>query len=291
MDSYVQEMIRHYNCKSASDYTNALKEIVQTITLLGLYRSGFFNRAAFYGGSALRMFHDMERFSEDLDFSLLKPDNNFEPENYLKFVKDELGAFGFDMTVDEKEKTKKSDIKSEFIKGNTLVHLLKISSITPPVPGINSNDKIRIKIEIDINPPGGAGYEVKYLLNPIPFSVNLFTLPSLFAGKVHAILCRNWQSRVKGRDFYDFVWYISKGVKLNISHLEKRIEKSNPEILKKPISENIIGILCDYFDQVDFVQARRDVEPFINNPELLELWTSEFFKQITRNKLIITAND
>lgn len=163
--------------------------------------------------------------------------------------------------------------------------------ITLPVPGINSNDKIRIKIEIDINPFGGAGYEVKYLLNLIPFSEKLFTLPSLFAVKVHAILCRNWQSRVKRKDLYDFARYISKGVKLNISHLKKIIEKSTPEILKKPISENIIGILCDNFDQVDFVQAKRDVEPFINNPESLKLWSSEFFKQITRNKLIITAND
>jgi len=287
MNSVIQNMIDSYNCRTTEDYKNALKEIVQEITLLGLYRGGFFNNAAFYGGSALRIFYGLDRFSEDLDFSLLTPDKNFNLSKYTPFVKDELGAYGLEMSVEEKIKQNDSQIKSAFIKGGTQIHLLKITSITPPVSGVNPDEMIKIKLEVDTDPPPGAEYELKYLLQPIPFSVNIFKLSSLFAGKVHAILCRNWKTRVKGRDYYDYVWYLSKKIPLNIKHLSNRISQSCNSPLKEPINEETLKqMLFERFSLVDFKQVKDDIIPFINDPESLNVWSKEFFISITKDKLV-----
>ena len=160
-----------------------------------------FMRAAFYGGTALRIFHGLERFSEDLDFSLAEPDPVFRLDDYLDAVAAELGSWGFVMQVETKQKNAGSPIQSAFIKGGTLVHLVRIASVVPPVSGVPENELLKIKLEIDTDPPAGAGFEIGYRLEPIPFSVRLYDRPSLFAGKVHALLCRNWGQRVKGRDF------------------------------------------------------------------------------------------
>jgi len=260
MHSAVQDMIEKYNCQTTDDYRNALKEIVQEIALLGLYRGGFFNTAAFYGGTCLRIFYKLDRFSEDLDFSLLSPGNNFDMSQYTRAVRDELGAYGFDMTVTEKVKSKETAIKSAFIKGGTHIHLLKISSIMPPVQGVHPNELIQIKLEVDTDPPAGAEYEIKYQLVPVPYYVRVFTLPSLFAGKMHALLCRDWQSRVKGRDFYDYIWYLSKGVSLNLQHLISRMRQSGHLGADEAINEKELHEqLSQRFSQVDFEQAKRDV--------------------------------
>jgi len=289
MHSAVQDMIEKYNCQTTDDYRNALKEIVQEIALLGLYRGGFFNTAAFYGGTCLRIFYKLDRFSEDLDFSLLSPGNNFDMSQYTRAVRDELGAYGFDMTVTEKVKSKETAIKSAFIKGGTHIHLLKISSIMPPVQGVHPNELIQIKLEVDTDPPAGAEYEIKYQLVPVPYYVRVFTLPSLFAGKMHALLCRDWQSRVKGRDFYDYIWYLSKGVSLNLQHLISRMRQSGHLGADEAINEKELHEqLSQRFSQVDFEQAKRDVLPFVKDSGQLELWSGEFFSGVTRDKLNVS---
>jgi hypothetical protein len=279
-------MIDAYNCRTTEEYKNALKEVVQEIALLGLYRGGFYNVAAFYGGTSLRIFYGLDRFSEDLDFSLLSPNPRFDLSVYTQVVQDELGSYGLFMTVTEKIKSNSSAVKSAFIKGGTQIHLLKISSISPPVAGVHPDEQIQVKLEIDTDPPEGAEYEIKYQLTPVPYHVRLFTLPSLFAGKVHAMLCRGWQSRVKGRDFYDYIWYLSKGIPLNLHHLGMRMVQTGHISSRETLTEESLQqMLYERFSSIDVNQARNDVLPFIKNPEMVNLWSEDFFTSITRDRL------
>ncbi|MEA1973494.1 MAG: nucleotidyl transferase AbiEii/AbiGii toxin family protein [Candidatus Cloacimonadota bacterium] len=287
MQSAIETMLKKYTLISNDDYKNALKEIVQEIALLGLFRSGFFSKAAFNGGTALRIFYGLDRFSEDLDFSLLIPEKDFQLSKYTKFIEQELGAFGFEMVIQQIDKLQNSQIKSAFIKGGTKIHLLKINSIKTPVTGVHHNEQIKIKIEVDIDPPANAKYDVKYQLNPVPYSVRLFSQSTLFASKLHAILCRNWGSRVKGRDFYDFIWYLSKGIEYNFEHLASRMKQTNHLNENSFLTHhNVIDLLTERFSVIDFEQAKNDVMPFINDLSQLNMWSKDFFIQLTNTKLL-----
>ena len=288
MHSAIENMLKKYSGTTVDDYKNALKEIIQEIALLGLFRANFFDVAAFYGGTALRIFYGLDRFSEDIDFSLLKKSKYFDITLYCEFIRDEMAAFGFEAEVTRKEKAGDSNIESAFIKTGTLINLLKIASIIPPVAGIEKNELLKIKLEVDINPPPGADYEVKYLLTPIPFYVRLFSASSLFAGKLHAILCRDWKSgRIKGRDLYDYVWYLSRSIPLNIHHMEERMKQTGH--LKRHeglIAKDVREMLEDKFTSINYEQAKQDVMPFVKDPLALNLWSSGFFNSITRDKLM-----
>ncbi|AEF83764.1 conserved hypothetical protein [Treponema primitia ZAS-2] len=287
--SPVQIMFEQYHCTTTEERRDALKEIIQEITLAALDRAHFFTHAAFYGGTALRIFHQLDRFSEDLDFSLMEPDSSFDLGLYLNAVWDELGSYGFDMTVETKEKVTDTAVQSAFIKGGTLLHLLKIGSITPPVPGVPPNELIKVKFEVDTNPYPGAGYEVKYGLMPIPYSVRLFDLPSLFAGKLHALLYRSWKSRAKGRDFYDYLWYLSKGIPVNRRYLEAGIRQGGHWAGPEPLAlKDILRLLTDRFSSVDYKQIKNDVLPFIRDTRPLDLWSKDFFISLSQEKLRIT---
>jgi len=275
-------MLDRFKWKNQDELRNALKQIVQQITLVALGRTDFFSKAAFYGGTALRIFYDLHRFSEDLDFSLLAPDSHFTLDKYIPVVKDELAAFGFDMDVQEINKSADSNIKSAFIKGNTLMHMVKIASIEPPVSGIPVNERLKIKMELDIHPPEGAGFDMKYLLLPIPAQIRTYDLPSLFAGKVHALLCRSWKNRVKGRDFYDYQWYLAHGTSLNLEHLEARMCQSGHYTEKEKLTlSKLHNMLNERFQSVDFEQVKQDVMPFVKDPRGLDLWSASFFEAIT----------
>lgn len=291
MDNAIQNMLKKYSLSTIDDYKAAIKEILQEVALLGLSRSGFFNKAAFYGGTALRIFHHLDRFSEDLDFSLIKPDPNINIQTFLDKVADELGAFGFDMQIQEKVKENPSPIKSAFLKGGTMVLLLGVNSISPPLEGVNPKEKITIKIEIDTDPPKGAGYQILYLLNPIPYYVRLFDLPSLFAGKIHALLCRKWKKRIKGRDYYDYVWYLSKEIPVNLIHLQNRMIQTGD--LDNDIEldhQSLVNLLKTRFNDINFTETKKDVLPFIRTPESLDLWSTDFFTSITNNRLKAVKN-
>ncbi|HQP50203.1 MAG TPA: nucleotidyl transferase AbiEii/AbiGii toxin family protein [Spirochaetota bacterium] len=286
MRSPIKDMLDRYTCITMDDYRNALKEIVQEIALCGLSRGGFFKNAAFYGGTALRMFHNLDRFSEDLDFSLIVPDHFYDLDVYLPYVRDELGSYGFEMEVEKKQKTSNTPVQSAFIKGGTLIHLIKIASIEPPVSGISRDEQLRVKFEIDTDPPTGAEFEVKYQLVPVPYSVRLFDLPSLFAGKLHALLCRNWKNRVKGRDYYDYLWYLSRSVPVNIFHLEQRMIQSGHITKEGELdAESLVRLLDVRFSVIDFRQVISDVEPFVKDLRSLELWNHDFFINVTRDRL------
>ena len=286
MTTPVQQMIEKYNCKNATDYRNALKEVIQEVALCGLSRGGFFTKAAFYGGTALRIFYGLDRFSEDMDFSLQSQDSDFQIEKYFPSLEKELLANGFELQIEKKKKSVESDVQSAFLKGGTLVHLLKIVPADKKILGISNNELIKIKFEVDTNPPAGAGYEIKYGLLPIPYAVKMYDEASLFAGKIHAVLCRSWKKRVKGRDFYDYLWYLARGTSVNILHLQKRLEQSgewtSDEILTLP---KIIDLLCQHFAAVDFEQAKQDVLPFITDSRKLDMWNKDLFCSVTMERL------
>lgn len=284
MMSVVESMLAKYDCKNVLEYRNALKEIIQEVALCGLARAGFFEHAAFYGGTALRIFYGLERFSEDMDFSLIKADRNFELSAYFDVLQKELTSVGFEMTVEAKEKSVDSAVQSAFMKGDTLLHLLKITPLKQPVSGVPSNEILKIKFELDTEPPLAASFENKYRLLPSPYLVKLYDMQSLFAGKIYAVLCRGWKNRVKGRDFYDFVWYLSRNAKVNLPHLQKRLEQTGNWDAKDELTFAILKeMLVERFKNVDFEAAKKDVQPFIKNQMVLDLWNVDFFTAITND--------
>ncbi|MBB5021358.1 nucleotidyl transferase AbiEii/AbiGii toxin family protein [Desulfurispira natronophila] len=278
MNRALETMLAKYNCSTTDEYVRALREILQEIALLGLWRSKFFEHAAFYGGTALRILYGLDRFSEDLDFSLLHPDPNFSLDAYRTHLEQELAAFGFKVHVDMKNKAVKSAVQSAFLKANTANELLVIQADEDFIRPLPHKQTVKIKIEIDTNPPAGFDTEVHYLLNPVPFGVRVYSRPDLFAGKMHALLFRRWKNRVKGRDWYDFVWYLTHYPKLHLAHLEQRMRQSGDWQQPEPVTPDDIRLLYDQTVQaIDIEQARAEVEPFVHNRDALAIWSREFF--------------
>ena len=284
MNSIIEQMLRQHETETLTDKKNGIKEVVQEIVLCGLSRAGFFKEAAFYGGTALRIFYGLDRFSEDLDFSLMAPNPGFDLPRYLPALERELAAYGFNFKVEDRAKAIDSDIRSAFLKGNTREHMLVFYADERLARSFSGNDTIKIKFEVDTTPPAYATFERKFRLLPIPYEVNLYDMPSLFAGKLHAVICRAWKSRVKGRDLYDYVFYLSQGMPVNLRHLNARLVDSGFDGAREDMTlEEIKGILHRRFESIDYDQARQDVLPFIKNPSALEIWSKDFFIAITDN--------
>lgn len=284
MNTVLEQMLAKYELNSDYDRVNALKEILQEITLCGLSRAGFFRKAAFYGGTALRIFYGLDRFSEDLDFSLMEKDEAFDLSRWFAAIENEAAAYGLNLSVEMKKKAKDTAIKSAFLKGNTREHLLLFYDDKGINGGISGNEAIKIKFEIDTRPPAGASFEKKYRLLPAPYEVNMYDEPSLFAGKLHAVICRNWKNRVKGRDLYDYVFYMSKGAHVNLPHLRARLIDSGFITENDACElEDVKKMLMNKFNTIDYKQAREDVIPFIKDSSKIDLWSADFFKQITEN--------
>ena len=270
MSAVIEQMLKNYQVDNIYDRKNAMKEIMQEIVLCGLSRAGFFQKASFYGGTALRIFYGLDRFSEDLDFSLETADPEFELAAYFPVLEKEVKAFGLNVTVVEKEKTKE--------------HLLLFYADERAAGGVAKNETVKIKFEVDIQPPAFATFEHKYRLLPIPYEVKMYDMPSLFAGKIHAVLCRAWQSRIKGRDLYDYVFYLSRGASVNQKHLRERLLQSGYITPDAACTlDEIKKMLSERFHTIDYSQAKADVEPFIHDPSVLNVWSADFFQQITEN--------
>ncbi len=285
--SVLEQMLSKYVIVTEDDKKNAIKEIVQESVLCGLSRGGFFREAAFYGGTALRIFYGLDRFSEDLDFSLFSANLDFDLTKYFSAVENEVNSLGLNFSVVQKEKSIDSKIQSAFLKGNTKEHILTFYGSSADIGFIHNNEEIKIKFEVDINPPKGATYETKYGLLPAPYQVRLYDLPSLFAGKIHACLCRNWKNRVKGRDFYDYIFFISMGAKVNLDNLASKLVESHFIEADYPLTlDNLIVLLNKRFEEIDFDKAKQDVLPFVRDKSKLELWNKEFFIEITKKLAI-----
>lgn len=278
MNEFLKQIINRPLPDSEKELIRLLREILQSLALLGLWRSNFFDHAAFYGGTALRILYSLDRFSEDLDFSLLYPSQNFSFDKYENIIKRELEAFGFEVDFEVKKKQTASQIESAFIKTNTNNQIIMIEPPEKIRRKLNKNKILKIKLEVDTNPPPGYNTEMKYVFSPIQFAVRTFELPSLFAGKMHAILCRKWKSRIKGRDWYDFAWYISNYPQLNLKHLEERMLQSGDYFRKEPITKSeFLYLLNERIENLDIKKAKEEVAPFVDNPKSLDIWSKEFF--------------
>ena len=282
METLLQQMINLHPVVTSQDKRNAIKEVIQEIVLCGLSRVGFFKEAAFYGGTALRIFYGLDRFSEDLDFSLRAVNRDFSFEKYIPGLKEELASYGLNLVISTKEKSRDSSIKSAFVKGDTKELVLSFFPDDVLATQIGQGELVKVKFEVDIEPPPYAQFETKYKQLPIPYEVTLYDLPSLFAGKIHAVLCRSWQKRVKGRDLYDFAFYIARRTPVNLKHLTARLVDSGflPSDQELTLSDLKI-ILKDRFKSIDFPSAKEDVLNFIRNPNQVELWSESYFNSLT----------
>jgi len=281
MHEALAAMLSKYECYGHNDYINALREILQEIALLGLWRGKFFEKVAFYGGTALRVLYGLDRFSEDMDFSLLEPFAGFDITGYAAFLRKETEGFGFDVRFEKVEKAIESPVKSAFLKANTRKQLVVIETGDEIVKAIPKGQLLKIKLEVDTDPPPGFETQTRYLLQPIPFAVRAFVLPDLFAGKMHAVLCRRWKNRVKGRDWYDLVWYAANHPELHLHHLEQRMRQTGDWMDDALLtSEKLLDLLFESINNLDVDEARREVEPFVKSPKNLSIWSHEFFSDV-----------
>ncbi len=276
----IKEWIEEYKPQNEEELLSALREIMQEITLAGLSRTNFFENAAFYGGTALRIFYGLDRYSEDLDFSLLQPNSNFSLEPYFKSVMDEFDSLGLTVTI--KEKQKQTAIESAFLKAETIWKEIVLEDIINEI-GIRSNKTLKIKIEVDRQPPLNFKTEEKLLLRPFSFYVKCLAKPSLFAGKMHALLFRNWKNRVKGRDWYDLEWYIKKGIPLDVNHFLSRATESKHWKEETISPDQIIELLNKKIDSVSISNLKQDIVRFIKNDEVLSIWSPDYFKDLIQN--------
>ena len=260
-------MLQGYPMNTEQQKRNAIFEVNQQVILAGLYNGGFFDEAAFYGGTCLRIFHGLQRFSEDMDFSLLAPSDNFDFAKYFQPIKDMFKIVGRDVEIKKKDKQNFGKVESAFLKDNTDVYDISFQT----------EKSIRIKIEVDTNPPLKFNTEQKLLLLPKSFMTKCFTLPDLFAGKMHALVFRAWKNRVKGRDWYDFEWYVRHRIPLDFNHLAERILQFNGKLITK---NEFMDLLRQRLTSTNINMVKADVLPFIRQPEELDIWSNEYFLQL-----------
>ena len=288
MNEAIRQILATYEIRSLDDSLRALREVMQEIALLGLWRSKFFEKAAFYGGTALRVLYGLDRFSEDLDFSLLGKNDALDLSDYGGALKRELASFGFTVEIESRLKQPGAAIQSAFLKADTRTRMISVEFERGLIQQVPRNQVLKIKLEVDTDPPPGFSTETRYLLRPVPFAVRTFSLPDLFAGKMHAVLCREWKSRFKGRDWYDFVWFAAHHPDLRLSHLEQRMLQTEHWTGPSPLTETEFrGLLERRIDSVDVDQIRREVEPFIKDPASLAVWSKEFFLDVASRIKIV----
>lgn len=267
MNEIYSQMLSAYEQTTEQQKRNATFEVNQQIILAGLYNGGFFDVAAFYGGTCLRIFHNLQRFSEDMDFSLLAPNDEFDFTQYFQPIVDEFAMVGREVEIKKKDKKSFAKVESAFLKDNTDVY-----DVT-----FQTEKSVKIKIEVDTQPPLKFDTEQKLLLLPRSFMVRCFTLPDLFAGKMHALVYRAWKNRVKGRDWYDFEWYVRHGIPLDFTHLHERALQFNQEDISE---ESFLEKLKERLSTADLNQVKSDVLPFVRNPKELDIWSNDYFLQL-----------
>ena len=264
MNELYEKMLSAYDQSTDSARRNAIYEVSQQIVLAGLADGGFFNKAAFYGGTCLRIFHGLNRFSEDMDFTLLKEDSSFNFKQYFQPVIDQFALVGRKVEIKKKDKKSFGKVESAFLKDTTDVYDISFQT----------ERSIKVKIEVDTVPPLKFATEQKILLQPKSFLTRCVTLPDLYAGKMHALVFRAWKSRIKGRDWYDFEWYVRNGIPLDWNHLHERILQFNGQEMTL---DEFKFALRDRLGSADISRVKEDVLPFLNNPGELDIWSNDYF--------------
>jgi predicted nucleotidyltransferase component of viral defense system len=269
--SVVEQMLQKYDLADGDNINDALREVMQEIALAGLVRAGFFDKAAFYGGTCLRVFYGLPRFSEDLDFSLLQAQANFSLMPYFSGLEKEFGVLGFEVEILAREKSVERAVVSSFLKKNTSIYDVRV----------RGQKILKIKFEVDTDPPLGFKTEEKLLLDPYSVHVKCFSLSDLYAGKMHALLFRQWQNRVKGRDWFDFEWYVRRGAELNLTHLAMRARQSGDLGDDESLTPALFSVwLAQRIERLDIESARSDVRRFIADARVLDIWSREYFMQL-----------
>ena len=266
----LEQMLGRYTLETDQQRQHALREVMQEVALAGLYRGDFFEQAAFYGGTCLRIFYGLPRYSEDLDFSLLGPQTDFSLAPYFSAIEAEFIALGIPITITQKRKTANTAIESAFLKNDTQLVELSLEQA-----------RVKIKFEVDTCPPLGFNTEEKLLMNPFSFYVKCLSLPDLYAGKMHALLFRQWKNRVKGRDWFDFEWYVRCGANLSLRHFNERAIQSG-NIKKAVDAQGFTNLLCQRIQSVSFSNARLDAERFIDDKKALDIWSADYFLQLAK---------
>lgn len=278
MNSTLETMLAKYEPQNARDRENALKEIIQEIALAGLSHGGFFEKAAFYGGTCLRIFHGLNRFSEDLDFALTDGDPDFRLDAFLPALIKEFRSYGIEIDAEPKKVGEEGGIQSAFLKANTLTLMMSFFPDSEDAKRVISNQKIKIKLEIDTDNPDGGITEFRYRVLPSPYEVRVFDETTLFAGKIHALLCRDYKHHVKGRDYYDYLFYVGKGTRINLTYLKNKLQYSGKLGPGEALSlKKVRDFLRERFLNVDYESAKEDVAKFITNQDSLNLWKKELF--------------
>lgn len=258
------EMVAAYNPQNATQKTNAQHQVMQQIVLAGLQKGGFFEHAAFYGGTCLRIFHGLPRFSEDMDFTLVEKNPAIHLENYFQPIREVFALTGKDVVITKKEKLHFGRVESAFLKEDTAAYDI----------AFQTEKTIKVKIELDTNPPLLFDTEQKLMMQPYSTMIRCLTLPDLFAGKMHALVFRNWKTRIKGRDWYDFEWYIRHNIPLHFAHLQERIREFNGQEVTR---DEFMHLLRERLANANISQVKKDVLPFVNNPSELDIWSNEYF--------------
>lgn len=288
MNPALEMILRRYKCETRSQYERALKEILQELALVGLWRAHFFEHAAFYGGTALRILYGLDRFSEDLDFTLLDPNPKYTLEPYHEAIRKELTSYGFSVEIDTKDKSWVTPIRSAFIKTNTLSELLNIGIPKNLVRGLHPDMLLKIKLEVDTDPAPAYDVETRFLLTPFSIGIRTVVLRDIFAGKMHAVLYRQWKGRVKGRDWYDWFWLVRQNVILSLQRLAIHMRRAgtlqNDEVLTRERFEQLV---LEKINRIDFASAKADMQPFVTDFAQIADWSVDLFRHLlTQTKTI-----
>jgi len=274
----IHDRLSFYDLPDRVAEENAIKEICQEITLAALSRSDFFRIGAFMGGTCLRILHGLRRFSEDLDFVLHSPDPDFKWSPYLHAIEEEFKAFGLTCSAVDRSRAEQT-VKKAFLKEDSFGQVLQLQYSRTRA----DLQKVVIKLEIDTHCPKGAQFDTVSLNYPYPFAITSHDLPSLFAGKCNAILTRTY---VKGRDWYDFLWYVRSKININCDLLKSSLNQCCPYagLNISPSSEWLISELKTKISKLDWPKARMDVDRFLSDNERrsLDLWEPNFFLLITK---------
>ena len=275
----LQNRLESYRCSSAEEELNAIREMLQEMILAALARTDFFVKAAFHGGTQLRIFEGLRRFSEDLDFALVSTDDEFDLLPHMEKVADEMRALGVEIEVKDRSKASLA-VKKGFLKNDSLVRILELR-FAGRKGSLGTPGKLLIKVDVDTNPPAGATYCASQLLFPFPVSVRCFDRESSFAGKMHALLCRQY---LKGRDWFDFVWYVGERVKINHALLSASLDQQGPWAGRGVVSDDawVKDRLREVIRRIDWSEARRDVLPFVyaSDRPSVALWNEAFFDSL-----------
>jgi predicted nucleotidyltransferase component of viral defense system len=282
MHDVVKSMLDKYHISTRDEGEQALREILQEVVLLGVWRAKLFEHMAFYGGTALRILHGLERFSEDIDFTMLKKEPNFSWEPFAKTIESELQSYGFNFELKQKEKIFKSDVESAFLKTNTLQSMLRVEIPENYLKGLHPSSSLKIKIEVDKDPVLGFRTSQEMLHFPLPVPIQSVALPDLFASKLHAALFRAWKNRVKGRDWYDVIWYIRNKIPLGLKHFKSCMQHNQTDSQNITINdkESVQSLVYDKIDSLDMQKVKEDIKHFVKNNELevIKLWDQAYFK-------------